>query len=487
MQNSKVSATDGINGRDRYNLDQQNEEILYIANKYRDHTYSMLMISMLMIIDENFGINRNDPKIAEFIVDSYRKTGFPKTIHCYLNKKFNDRTKAIATTFSQLPGLDYVLPFQTFTPESLEATKRKNIRMGELDEIMDFAKGVGLKLSTEFISGLPKDDIEGMLNCIDICFEKDINLAVASLLLFPGIELYRTGAREEYNIKTKFRPTYIPSWIKIDGQEVQEFEEVVVSTTTMTEIDFDDLRKVSLIVYAMGHVRLFRHILRFLMDRDYKMSRLFIKMVDSNDEHCVDAQHNRFLADFEDAMSGELYDSKEEFAEGMRKRFGDGGNYTGAPTKLNVLFGARLIYEEEWLVPWFRRVFRDCFDGEERMMFEELLEVCDKEWFDIRNPAERLKIEVSDKTLRHLGVDGHRDKTPNGRSHLVMYMDDERVKRIGDFRMNFDGDPDFEFKALEYFRKGSAYGLRYSFEGESYTNLRDFHMTAKPPGMQKTL
>ena len=465
-----------------YNLDQQNEEILYIADKYRDHSYSMLMI-----IDENFGINRNDPKIAEYIVDSYRKTGFPKTIHCYLNKKFNDRTKAIATTFGQLPGFDYVLPFQTFTPESLEATKRKNIKMGELDEITDFAKNVGLKVSTEFISGLPKDDIQGMLHCIDVCFEKDINLAVASLLLFPGIELYRTSEREKYKIKTKYRPTYIPSWINIDGQEVQDFEEVVVSTTTMTEKDFNDLRKVSLIVYAMGHVRLFRHILRFLMNRGYKMSRLFMKMIDPDDEHCVDAQHKQFLADFEAAISGELYDSKEEFAEGMRKRFGDGGKYTGAPTKLNVLFGARLIYEEKWLAAWFRRVFRDSFDSEERVMFEELLEVCDKEWFDVRNPAERMEIEVSVETLRHLGVDGHRDKAPHGRNHLVIYMDDEQIKTIGEFRKNFDGDPDFEYKALEYFRKGSAYGLRYSFEGKSFTNLPLSHLMAKQPGMQKTL
>ena len=73
----------------------------------------------------------------------------------------------------------------------------------ELDEIQQWAEKHQLVVSTEFISGLPGDSVEGIMHCIDVCFNKDINLSIAGLLMFPGIELYRNDERNKFTEKNK--------------------------------------------------------------------------------------------------------------------------------------------------------------------------------------------------------------------------------------------------------------------------------------------
>ena len=453
-----------------YSLDQQKEEILYLATKYKEHTYATLMI-----IDENFGINKNDREIAEFVVESYQQTGYPKRLDVYLNKKFNDKTRTIAETFSKLPEFDYVLPFQTLTPKSLEMVRRKNIRMGELDEIQQWAEKHQLVVSTEFISGLPGDSVEGIMHCIDVCFHKDINLSIAGLLMFPGIELYRKDERDKYQIKTKYRPTYIPSFMILEEKKIVEFEEVVVESTSMTEDDYFELRKLSLIAYAMGHVRLYRPVLRFLVENDIQISELFKKLMNSRDEHCVDVNHGKFIADFESAMSGELYDTESEYETGMGKKLFEKEDY---PTKLNVLFSSRLVYAEKWLPFWFRRVFEGVFLAEKAQIFQDLVSISESEWIDIYAPERRKQITINMLTIKHLNNIEMESIDDSEDDHLVsLDMNDDRYDALIQFRSEYVGDNNFPYLVLENFRKNGAVNLRYDV---SYINDNNYDSMVFP-------
>jgi len=296
-----------------FDLEIVKEELRYVAKRYREHSYIPLMI-----IDENFGINEHDLEVAKFVVAIYEETGYPKRLDTYLNKTFNDRTRAIAKIYSRIPEFEYLLPFQSFTEETLKATKRKNIPLGQLRDILKWAKQEGLRVTSEFICGLPKDTLLGVLHCIDQCMELGVNFGMNPLMMFPGNELYRKEQKELYPAVTKFRPTYTPSVINIDGHFISEYEEIVVSNDTFTYDDFLQSRKILFMVYAMSHLRFFTKVLQFLISKGIKASEIIVKMVHKKDPDCIETQRY-FLNDLEDAFTSELYDTKEEFFEAMKK------------------------------------------------------------------------------------------------------------------------------------------------------------------------
>ena len=58
----------------------------------------------------------------------------------------------------------------------------------------------------------------------------------------------------------------------------------------------------------------------------------------------------KFLDDFKKAVEGELFDTREEMVEYYRKIYENNNNEVGDPSRINISFGARLIYlENDWI------------------------------------------------------------------------------------------------------------------------------------------
>jgi hypothetical protein len=98
-----------------------------------------------------------------------------------------------------------------------------------------------------------------------------------------------------------------------------------------------------------------------------------------------------FLEETKTSFHNELHETADELSAFSEKMYCDNGNQVGAPTRLNLLFGARIIYMEQ---DWVRSVLRSHLflcglsldNVESCQMTDELLELCSRERIPLRTP-----------------------------------------------------------------------------------------------------
>jgi len=84
------------------------------------------------------------------------------------------------------------------------------------------------------------------------------------------------------------------------------------------------------------------------------LSKMFSKFMNPDKSLNWPKEYLKFVEDFKLAAKGELYDTREELVAGLKKIYEENGNDVGKTTRINIDYGARLIYEEQ---KWIKEVF----------------------------------------------------------------------------------------------------------------------------------
>jgi radical SAM superfamily enzyme YgiQ (UPF0313 family) len=334
-------------------VEQVKNEMTYLAKKLKD-----IQCHDIFIVDENFGIFPTDVEIADHIVKLNEEVGSLLTVSFYNDKKFTPTSREICEKLKNLRG-EYGISLQTENEETLRRIKRKNLDNKQIDEIIQWARDLGISTNTELIFGLPYETLKSFMALMEKSIKLGFDRIVTNpLFLLSGAELNRREARAEFGLKTQKR-LFMNNYGLVEGVFSAESEEVVVSSSTFTFDDFMTVRYVSFMFYAVYTLNFYRLFFYQLTYASVPITQLFVDFFHPDPAEQWPDGYLVFLSDLKDAMCGELYDNEEDLLEDIERKYRENGCEVLPPTKINVTFGARLLYLDSG---WFPKVIKRILD-----------------------------------------------------------------------------------------------------------------------------
>jgi len=315
------------------------EEIFYIAKKVSDDKLEMYGIE---IADPNFGMYRRDKEICEILRATQDQFDYPKSVGCTTGKNKSD---VIIENVSLLREGSLILrsAMQSMNDPTLEAIKRENIKKSAYQDIRDDLDSKGLENQADLMLGLPLETIDthkqGVFDLINMGV---VEFSCLQTIMLKGTELDSAKNIRDFGIKKSFR--LIPECegtYDILGEEtiVQEYEEIIVSTSTLTFEEYIDCRKLHIIVMVYHNTRLLAMVYEFLETLGIQKSAIIEKLYATKNQGLLD-----LLDDFANDTKSEL------IGEGRAEP--DARSQLAEKKSHNVIFKhlARFILENKQIV-----------------------------------------------------------------------------------------------------------------------------------------
>jgi putative methyltransferase len=197
-------------------------------------------IEYVFATDANFGIKERDLSIAEKIAQLKLAQGDPRFF--MVNWMKNSSAKILRTAEALSRGgipARMTLSRQSFSEETLDAIKRKNIQLSTYDEMKHEAAKQSVASYTELILGLPNDSYESFVSGIEKAMDPHLTHVFIVYLcrLLDGTEMSTIADRQKYQYQTRVckvgfgRSEYI-------ANGVDELEEIIIGSAAMPTEDW---------------------------------------------------------------------------------------------------------------------------------------------------------------------------------------------------------------------------------------------------------
>ena len=336
-----------VSGKNRgklrgFPIEQVKEELNYVSKKYMDRPHHLMYLA-----DENFGILKRDVEIAEAIKECNLKFKYPESVFFYNDKRFTETSRKVIEILGKMTKTGMTLSLQTENPEALKAINRRNVTDEEIDNAIMWANKLNIPTTTELIFGLPYETKESFTDILKRSITRGFDSILAhNLFIMDGIELNRPEIRKKYELKTKFRPLS-SSYMTIDNKFIAEHEEVVVSTKTFDYNDYLEVRKLNFMFFAIFTLNFQKWFFQFIkFNKEISLPEILSAFMNPDMSLEWPDDYIKFVNDFTKAAKSELFDTKEDMVQYLKKIYEENNNDVAEPTRINVAFVARLIYQE---------------------------------------------------------------------------------------------------------------------------------------------
>lgn len=221
-------------------------------------------MSTICFTDANFGMRKRDRHIAEYLAERKRITGSPRTCYFYLTKNSHKRNLQTIDIFTEA-GISHCvgLAVQDFDDDVLITVKRDNIQTSHSEELGDICARRGIRTHNELILGLPGQTYdsfaETVLRSMTPYALHEFRIFMCRLI--DNSELANPQSRELYAIESR-RCLWRPSEPGFDPV-VQEYQELVVGTSTMSVDDWRRICRFAYFAAAAYNQRMLRVMLRY--------------------------------------------------------------------------------------------------------------------------------------------------------------------------------------------------------------------------------
>ena len=165
-------------------------------------------------------------------------------------------------------------------PVVLKEIQRDNISTSQMMALASVYQELGLPTFSELILGLPGDSYERHVKSLSEVVEAGIDvIETYTCMLLNGTELNSAFSRATYKIGSHFR--ILPrDFAKLrNGRIAVEIEEVVSSTSTMSFEDYQEARKLHLMVAVVYNGGGFSPLLRLLRQKKVSIIGLLQRLV----------------------------------------------------------------------------------------------------------------------------------------------------------------------------------------------------------------
>ena len=200
-------------------------------------------VGYVFCCNANFGIKKRDVDIALYAGSIKKQYKLPRALATQNAKNAEDRVfdtqKALAE--GEL-STGVTLAFESLNPPTLDAIKRKNIRIEDFKHLQQRFSQAGILTYTDFILGLPLETYDSFANGISETIENGQHnrIQCGNLGIFPGAEMSMdSGYLERYGMETKeVEAVIFHGVIDTDPNRIKETQQLVVATNSMPQEDW---------------------------------------------------------------------------------------------------------------------------------------------------------------------------------------------------------------------------------------------------------
>ncbi len=236
-------------------FERKKEEIDYIVARVK-------YTKTLRITDSNFAMYPEDLEFCEYLSGIQERTGYPEYVNCATGKnrkdlvlKCNELLRGAMRLTASVQSLNLVV---------LENVKRKNISVDDIMALSDKVSDTETHAYSEIILALPGDSLDAQRESMSGLIRAGIgNITQHQLSIIPGTELASEVVRQQYGMKSMFRPIQrCLGKYKVFEKEIPsiEIEEICVETNTLSFDDYLEARRLYLTIGLFYNDRIFGEI-----------------------------------------------------------------------------------------------------------------------------------------------------------------------------------------------------------------------------------
>ncbi|NWK05510.1 radical SAM protein [Marine Group I thaumarchaeote] len=333
---------DEVNKVNNFSTARVQSEIQYIAEHIPKNTHS------LHISDLNFGMYPRDIEICESLVKIQEEFDYPKYIKCTTGK--NQKDKIIKAIKKLNSSLRVTMSVQSLDSNVLNNIRRDNISVDHMLALYPAIKEAELQTTSEVILGLPGETYSNHIQTLrDLIRAKMDEIVVHTCMLLDGSEMNLPEERKKWGMKTKFRVLQRDFAELSSGKKVIEYEEVVVSSNTMTFEEYINLRNLAFIIFVTNQGIVFDAVQKLLREQDIDVFDLYYRMLTNKKNSPENTQ--KVIEQFKQATIDELWDSPRELLENFRKDF-EYKKLLNGEAGTNVLYHHKAMVISEYMDDW---------------------------------------------------------------------------------------------------------------------------------------
>ncbi len=202
-------------------------------------------IEFVFCCDANFGILPRDIEFVKYFSANKKTKGFPKALSVQNTKNSSDRIYAIEKIMSEA-GLSkgVALALQSLNRETLSHIKRSNISIGHFKDLQKKFSADNIETFTDLILGLPCETYESFVDGASSVIESGQHHRIQfnNLSILPNSDMGDEQYQKRYGfaiVKTKIINAH---GSLLDEEEVEETQELVVGTNSMTKEEWVRVR-----------------------------------------------------------------------------------------------------------------------------------------------------------------------------------------------------------------------------------------------------
>jgi putative methyltransferase len=294
-----------------------------LGRKYKYHDMDRVLaeiewmgrnkIKYVFNADSNFGVNRRDHEIADFIVATKKRYGFPEKFRTCFGKNTDEKIFQIgALLHANELEKGITLARQSNDETTLKNIRRENIKMATYRNLQRRFNDQNIPVYGELILGLPGETVDSWMRGVDELLEAGTRnqLFVYPCQVFANTEMAEPDYLRKFEIRTKRIKLAEIHGTARPAEWVTEYEDIVVSTYSMSIDDWRRMLRFSYVLMLFHSLKLAYHLMIYLLD-DYglKMST-FLEYV-SDRKFKAQAPLFRAEVDFYDAVIDRMLNEGE--------------------------------------------------------------------------------------------------------------------------------------------------------------------------------
>lgn len=247
--------------------------------------FSRLKVESLVMCDANFGLLKTDLPFIEDVIALKQRYGYPRNIDTSWAKNKSKTFYAIVELMAAA-GLrsSFTLALQTMNDAALTLMRRKNMKLNDWEEMVEFMNEQGLDLYGELIWGAPGEARDAFLEGYNRLSRHTSRIAVYPLLILPNTAYF--DERQQLGL------------ITVRGE--QDDFEYVLATKEMSLSDNIEGQPFLLLARTLGEHMILRytwHALRELCELDQGSALWSLGQHMSTSTHPVAQALRALLAD----------------------------------------------------------------------------------------------------------------------------------------------------------------------------------------------
>ena len=224
-------------------------------------------IKYIFNADSNFGMNKRDLEIAEYLVDLKQRTGYPDKFRTCYGKNTDEKIFQIGALFHKNKlEKGITLARQSNDPAVLKNIKRGNISMDTYRNLQEKFNEEDIPIYSELILGLPGETTKTWKQGINELLEAGLRnqLFIYFCQVYPNTDLGDLEYQRQFGIETKkIELNEIHGKIRDKGL-VTEYEEIIIIQDSMSYGEWCEMARLSWVTMLMHSLKLGYFLLEWL-------------------------------------------------------------------------------------------------------------------------------------------------------------------------------------------------------------------------------